>query len=96
MSVPFPLRIHPRSPHARSAPPRLPRLAAGLRALGAGALVAEGALHLQQYVVIFHTVRWIGPLFVLNAAGCAAAAIALLSLALWLTVGLAGRWIGFS
>jgi hypothetical protein len=40
--------------------------------------VAEGAVHLQQYVVTFHTVRWIGPLFVLNAAGCAAAAIALL------------------
>ena len=41
--------------------------------------MAEGALHLQQYALIFHTVRWIGPLFVLNAAGCAAAAIALLS-----------------
>ena len=76
MSIPFRLRV--RAPYARSAPPRLPRLAAGLRAVGTAALVAEGALHLQQYVAIFHTVRWIGPLFVLNAAGCGAAAIALL------------------
>jgi hypothetical protein len=78
MTSPFPLRIRARAPRARPAPPRLPRLAAGLRALGAAALVAEGALHLQQYVAIFHTVQWIGPLFVLNAAGCAVAALALL------------------
>jgi hypothetical protein len=71
-------RIHARSTPAAAAPARRSRLAAALRALGAAALVAEGAVHLQQYAVIFYTVPWLGQLFVLNAAGCAAAATALL------------------
>jgi hypothetical protein len=71
-------RLHARSTPAAPAPARRSRLAAALRALGAAALVAEGAIHVQQYAVIFHTVPWIGQLFVLNAAGCAAAATALL------------------
>jgi hypothetical protein len=56
-----------------------PRLALGLRSLGAGALLVEGAVHVQQYVQIFSTVSWIGPLFILNAIGCAVAAAGLMS-----------------
>jgi len=36
--------------------------------LGALALAGEAAVHLQQYASIFHEVRWIGPLFLANAA----------------------------
>ena len=36
--------------------------------LGAVALAAEAAVHVQQFAVIFHSVRWIGPLFIANAA----------------------------
>ena len=46
-------------------------LAPGLRSLGAAALLVEGAVHVQQYVQIFSSVSWIGPLFILNAIGCA-------------------------
>jgi hypothetical protein len=45
---------------------------AGLRtggyALGALALAGEAAVHVQQYASLFHEVRWIGPLFLANAA----------------------------
>jgi hypothetical protein len=37
-------------------------------ALGAIALAGEAAVHIQQYADIFHDVRWIGPLFLANAA----------------------------
>jgi hypothetical protein len=37
-------------------------------ALGALLLAAEAAVHVQQYVSEFHDVRWIGPLFLANAA----------------------------
>jgi hypothetical protein len=37
-------------------------------AVGAVALAGEAAVHLQQYVSLLHGVRWIGPLFLLNAA----------------------------
>jgi hypothetical protein len=36
--------------------------------LGALALAGEAAVHIQQYVSLVHGVRWIGPLFLLNAA----------------------------
>jgi hypothetical protein len=36
--------------------------------LGAIALAVEAGVHLQQYVSIFHDVRWIGPLFLANVA----------------------------
>jgi hypothetical protein len=36
-------------------------------ALGAVALAGEAAVHVQQYVSIFHAVSWIGPLFLVNA-----------------------------
>jgi O-antigen/teichoic acid export membrane protein len=39
-----------------------------LYALGAVMLGVEAAVHLQQFVSLFHAVRWIGPLFLANAA----------------------------
>jgi hypothetical protein len=51
--------------------------AATLYALGALLLLAEGAVHVQQFAAIFHDVRWIGPLFLGNAAACVAAAAGL-------------------
>jgi hypothetical protein len=42
-------------------------------ALGALLLAGEAAVHVQQYASIFHEVTWIGPLFLANAAACAAA-----------------------
>jgi hypothetical protein len=39
-------------------------------ALGALMLAGEAAVHIQQYVAIFHEVNWIGPLFLANAAAC--------------------------
>jgi hypothetical protein len=45
--------------------------------LGAFALAGEAAVHIQQYVAIFHEVRWIGPLFLANAAASLAAVVGL-------------------
>jgi len=42
-------------------------------ALGALMLAGEAAVHIQQYIAIFHEVRWIGPLFLANAAACVVA-----------------------
>jgi hypothetical protein len=39
-------------------------------ALGALTLTGEAAVHVQQYVAIFHEVSWVGPLFLANAAAC--------------------------
>ena len=36
--------------------------------LGALSLVGEAAVHVQQYASLLHEVRWIGPLFLANAA----------------------------
>ena len=36
--------------------------------LGAVGLVAEAVVHVQQFISLFSGVRWIGPLFLLNAA----------------------------
>jgi hypothetical protein len=46
-------------------------------ALGAVALAGEAAVHIQQYATLFHGVRWIGPLFLANAAACVVAAAGL-------------------
>ena len=54
-----------------------PRLVLGLRGLGAAGLLVEGAVHVQQYFQLFSGVTWIGPLFILNAVGCAVAAAGL-------------------
>ena len=63
---------------------RLPRVATRDQALlvfaystGAAALAGEGAVHIQQYVTLLHVVRWIGPLFLANAAACAATIVGL-------------------
>jgi hypothetical protein len=42
-------------------------------AVGAVLLAGEAAVHVQQYASLFHGVRWIGPLFLGNAAASAAA-----------------------
>jgi lysylphosphatidylglycerol synthetase-like protein (DUF2156 family) len=44
---------------------------------GAAALAAEAAVHVQEYVTLLHEVRWIAPLFLANAAACAAIIIGL-------------------
>ena len=44
---------------------------------GAAALAGEAAVHIQQYVVLLHLVPWIGPLFLANAAACAATVVGL-------------------
>jgi hypothetical protein len=41
-------------------------------ALGALLLAGEAAVHIQQYVSIFHAVSWVGPLFLANAAASVA------------------------
>jgi len=46
-------------------------------ALGALMLAGEAAVHIQQYVVIFHEVNWVGPLFLANAAACLVAVVGL-------------------
>ena len=70
------------APHIGSAPAA--RRAAGavgwtdaLYALGAVMLATEAAVHIQQFASLFHAVRWIGPLFLANAAACLLAAAAL-------------------
>jgi hypothetical protein len=49
----------------------------GACALGAVALAGEAAVHVQQYISVIHTVRWIGPLFLVNAAACAVVVLGL-------------------
>jgi hypothetical protein len=44
---------------------------------GAAALAAEGAVHVQEYVTLLHYVPWVGPLFLANAAACAATIVGL-------------------
>ena len=45
--------------------------------LGALSLVGEAAVHVQQYASLLHEVRWIGPLFLANAAACVVTIIGL-------------------
>ena len=49
------------------------------KALGAVALLAVGAVHLQQYLELYSSVPTIGPLFLLNFAGATVIAVALLA-----------------
>jgi hypothetical protein len=49
------------------------------RVLGALALLTTGALHLQQYLVLYSAVPVIGTLFLLNFAGASAIGLALLA-----------------
>jgi hypothetical protein len=39
-------------------------------ALAALLLAGEAAVHVEQFATLFDGVRWIGPLFLLNAGGC--------------------------
>ena len=56
-----------------------PALALGARFLGALALLAVGAVHLQQYRYLYSAVPTIGTLFVLNFAGATAIGLGLLA-----------------
>jgi hypothetical protein len=46
-----------------------------LRWIGAGLVLAAGAVHLYLYFDYFHRIATIGPLFLLNAAGGAGVAV---------------------
>jgi hypothetical protein len=46
-------------------------------ALGAVMLATEATVHIQQFASLFHAVRWVGPLFLANAAACLLAAAGL-------------------
>lgn len=39
-------------------------------ALGALMLAGEAAVHIQQFASSYYAIRWIGPLFLANAAAC--------------------------
>ena len=39
-------------------------------ALGAIGLAGEAVIHVQQYISVLNGVRWVGPLFLANAAAC--------------------------
>ena len=54
--------------------------------LGALSLAGEAAVHVQQYAALLHVVRWIGPLFLANAA---ASVVTIIGLAYWRTRALA-------
>ena len=68
-------------PSSRAQRPWVATRAQALRVLaystGAAALAAEAAVHVQEYVTLLHEVRWIGPLFLANAAACAAIIVGL-------------------
>jgi hypothetical protein len=51
----------------------------GLRVVGALLLVAAGAIHLYLWSTGYDTIDWIGPLFLLNAIGAFALALAVLA-----------------
>jgi hypothetical protein len=65
-----------RAPAARRAAGAV-RWTGALYALGAIMLATEAAVHIQQFASLFHEVRWIGPLFLANAAACLLAAAGL-------------------
>jgi hypothetical protein len=58
---------------------RIRFLAWALRVLGALSLLAVGAVHLQQYFVLYSAIPTIGTLFVLNFAGATAVGLGLLA-----------------
>jgi hypothetical protein len=65
-----------RDPLARTATPAQALLILAY-ATGAAALAGEGAVHVEEYVTLVHPVPWIGPLFLANAAACAAIIVGL-------------------
>lgn len=58
---------------------RIRFLAWALRVLGALSLLAVGAVHLQQYLVLYSAIPTIGTLFVLNFVGATAVGLGLLA-----------------
>jgi hypothetical protein len=56
-----------------------PALWLGLRALGAAAVLAVGAIHLHEYDELYSAIPTIGTLFVLNFAGATAIGLGLLA-----------------
>ena len=71
--------VRPVPDEATIVEPRGRERGAPLRILGAFAVLAVGAVHLQQYFAVhFGVVPVIGPLFALNFAGAAAIALGLL------------------
>ena len=65
------LLVHPRRPWPSMSATEASVTAAFV--LGALMLAGEAAVHVQQYASVVHGVRWIGPLFLANAAACLAA-----------------------
>ena len=55
-------------PRLRSGAVAMDAAAPAAYALGALLLAGEAVVHVQQFVAEFHDVRWIGPLFLANAA----------------------------
>lgn len=51
----------------------------GMRVVGALLLVAAGAIHLYLWSTGYDTIAWIGPLFLVNAIGAFALALAILA-----------------
>jgi hypothetical protein len=49
----------------------------GAYMLGALALAGEATVHVQQYTSFIHGVRWIGPLFLVDAIACAVVVVGL-------------------
>jgi hypothetical protein len=49
-----------------------------MRRVGVIAILVTGGVHLQQYLGAYHSIPTIGPLFLLNAVGCAVVAVGLL------------------
>jgi hypothetical protein len=62
----------PRAPHLSRPAVPLDAAASAAYGLGAVALAAEAAVHVQQFISLFDGVRWIGPLFIVNAAAIVA------------------------
>jgi hypothetical protein len=79
-----------RTPAARS---RRGLWALAARALGAFAVLAVGAVHLQQYDMFYSAIPTIGTLFVLNFAGATAIGVGLLAP---LETALGRRWGGLT
>lgn len=81
--------IGPVRPRAENAEERKSGWAwSAIRALGALALLAVGAVHLQQYFDLYSAIPTIGTLFVLNFAGATAIGLGLLAP----VERLLGRW----
>ena len=75
-----PSRPEPVEVAIERSPARIGRMALlATRVVGALALLAVGAVHLQQYLLLYHAIPTIGTLFVLNFAGATAIGLGLLA-----------------